>query len=647
MAELLDRTPKHFVFESNKGFLTITGRYKSVPVSIVSIIMGSVMMDFFIREVRQIITGEIIIIRFGSCGSIGTPTIGNILVPYGAFSVTRNYDYFIHGVDTNDAMPIVDSPYYISKVAYADEELNYLLQSELSAAFYPSLIYTCLSACSDSFYSSQGRIDPYFLDDNQELIPSIFEKYDDAHIVDMQSFMLFHLANTCRYTSYSKDHEKTRNNRHSIISSQQFKNGKEGTGVLYNSMMNNSQTSFLKYSTSRSNYSDSHTNMTNPNHPYKFASNSSSTHSLPQKSQKPTLYYQNKNSSVSNFVKPTSHIFAKNKTGIKTSTAMIVFCDRSTNNFISPDLVNYLEPICGEAIFNTLIKVEVDNEMNGDECVWHISNEKEKFSFARIRSSERNGKKKGRFSNLGNFGNLSSGKISNLADNSRKSTDVKYNEEIKISKENLYYEVKNDCRGPTCNNEKVDEKSRGKLVKAVNRMLSKKRKKKDLADDSTSDTAYVSETVNNVEKSYGLEIDNCTFSELSHGAEVVVDIHKKQTQKSIESSIEDSNHHTPPTKNDVSDRTFSNIATEFVQDLLQELFSADSRLQAIKFTLPKTLIPGSISIKKLANFFCQTNVSRNKSIIAKQTEITAWCLFSKRFEDKVMELRSNDNKLAD
>ncbi|CAG8729322.1 5854_t:CDS:2 [Dentiscutata erythropus] len=449
MAELLDRTPKPFVFESNKGFLTITGRYKNVPVSIVSIIMGSVMMDFFIREVRQIITGEIIIIRFGSCGSIGTPTIGNILVPYGAFSVTRNYDYFIHGVDTNDAMPIVDSPYYISKVAYADEELNYLVY------------------------------------DNQDLIPSIFEKYDDAHIVDMQSFMLFHLANTCRYTSYSKDHEKTRNNRHSVISSQQFKNGKEGTGVLYNSMMNNSQTSFLKYSTSRSNYSDSHANMTNPNHPYKFASNSSSTHSLPQKSIKPTLYYQNKNSSVSNFVKPTSHIFAKNKTGIKTSTAMIVFCDRSTNNFISPDLVNYLEPICGEAIFNTLIKVEVDNEMNGEECVWYASNEKEKFSFARIRSSERNGKKKGRFSNFGNFGNLSSGKIGNLADTSRKSTDVKYSEEIKISKENLYYEVKNECRGPTfynSNNEKVDEKSRGKLAKAVNRMLSKKRKKKDLAD---------------------------------------------------------------------------------------------------------------------------------------------------------------------
>ncbi|CAG8588950.1 10693_t:CDS:2 [Cetraspora pellucida] len=408
IAELLDRTPKPFIFESNKGFITITGRYKNVPISIVSIIMGCVIMDVFIREVRQIITGEIIIIRFGSCGSIGTPTIGNILVPYGAFSVTRNYDYFIHGIDTNDAMPIVDSPYYISKIAYADEELSYL--------------------------------------------------YDDAHIVDMQSFMLFHLANMCRYTYHSRDHEKPRNIRHSIINVQPFKNGKDGTNILYNTALNNSQSSFLKYSTSRSNYSDTHANVTKHNHPYKFASNSSSAHSLPLKSTKSTLYYQNKNSSVANFVKPTSHIFGNDEN----------------------DLM--IEPICGEAIFNTLIKVDVENEMNGDECVWNVSSEKERFGFGRIRNSEKNGKKNGRFSNLGNLSNLGGGRFNNLTNNSRKSVDIKYSD-IRCSKENLYYDVKNGCRSPSFyNNEKVDERSKGKIARAVTRMLSKKRKKKDLAD---------------------------------------------------------------------------------------------------------------------------------------------------------------------
>ncbi|PKB96774.1 hypothetical protein RhiirA5_434266, partial [Rhizophagus irregularis] len=68
--------------------------------------------------------------------------------------------------------------------------------------------------------------------------------------------------------------------------------------------------------------------------------------------------------------------------------------------------------------------------------------------------------------------------------------------------------------------------------------------------------------------------------------------------------------------------------------------------RTIKFSSPKTIVPGSISIKKLANSFCQANVARNKTILAKRSEITLWCLFSERFEDKVVELRSNDKKLT-
>ena len=80
---------------------------------------------------------------------------------------------------------------------------------------------------------------------------------------------------------------------------------------------------------------------------------------------------------------------------------------------------------------------------------------------------------------------------------------------------------------------------------------------------------------------------------------------------------------------------------------MEELLSSDDPLQTIKFSSPKTIVPGSISIKKLANSFCQANVARNKTILAKRSEITLWCLFSERFEDKVVELRSNDKKLMD
>ncbi|CAG8823967.1 19906_t:CDS:2, partial [Dentiscutata erythropus] len=107
---------------------------------------GYTMMDIFLREIRQVVDGELLIIRLGTCDSIGNPNIGDVIVPSGAFSVTRNYDYFIRGVDTVDCLPIVDNPYNISKVAYGDEELCRVLEIELTHALYPSPIYTCLNA---------------------------------------------------------------------------------------------------------------------------------------------------------------------------------------------------------------------------------------------------------------------------------------------------------------------------------------------------------------------------------------------------------------------------------------------------------------------------------------------------------------------
>ncbi len=80
--------------------------------------------------------------------------------------------------------------------------------------------------------------------------------------------------------------------------------------------------------------------------------------------------------------------------------------------------------------------------------------------------------------------------------------------------------------------------------------------------------------------------------------------------------------HILPTKNSGNVQAFSSIVTEFVQDLLEELLSSDDPLQTIKFSSPKTIVPGSISIKRLANSFCQANVARNKTILAKRSEIT-------------------------
>jgi uridine phosphorylase len=52
-----------FALHSERGFLTMTGTYKGVPVSIVSIGMGFPNMDFFVRECRELLEGEMIVIR--------------------------------------------------------------------------------------------------------------------------------------------------------------------------------------------------------------------------------------------------------------------------------------------------------------------------------------------------------------------------------------------------------------------------------------------------------------------------------------------------------------------------------------------------------------------------------------------------------
>ncbi len=64
LAAFLDDKPKPFILSSERGFLTITGRCRGVPISIVSIGMGFPNMDFFVREMRETISGDMIVIRW-------------------------------------------------------------------------------------------------------------------------------------------------------------------------------------------------------------------------------------------------------------------------------------------------------------------------------------------------------------------------------------------------------------------------------------------------------------------------------------------------------------------------------------------------------------------------------------------------------
>ncbi|KAI8978573.1 nucleoside phosphorylase domain-containing protein [Pilobolus umbonatus] len=209
IAQYLDTEEEcgHPIFEkmSHRGFLTITGRYKGVPVTISAIGMGSSSMDFFMRETRAITEGQLAIIRFGSCGSL-TPLAppGAILIPSGGYCIRRNIDYFS---DTPLYPEIADKPYLLSGVFHADNEMTDILVETMKEAMAPvegenssvgPVVSGGINADACSFYSSQARINNEFWDDNEQLMVYINTVYPETHSLEMEASMLFHLAHCAK-----------------------------------------------------------------------------------------------------------------------------------------------------------------------------------------------------------------------------------------------------------------------------------------------------------------------------------------------------------------------------------------------------------------------------------------------------------------
>ncbi|CAH7685328.1 nucleoside phosphorylase domain-containing protein [Phakopsora pachyrhizi] len=195
-----DKVPKLFEYVSQRGFTTLTGRYRGVPVSIVAIGMGYPMMDFFVRETRAVVDGDLVIIRLGSCGTIVPELpIGGIVVCSRALSILTNYDYFHLSSEEKDSSSSTRptslvKPYLISKPIHCDKALHDDLALELEKSKEIEVMSNTLHAAADSFYSSQGRIDPNFSDDNQDLLETLKTTYPEVVSLEMETSHLFHLA---------------------------------------------------------------------------------------------------------------------------------------------------------------------------------------------------------------------------------------------------------------------------------------------------------------------------------------------------------------------------------------------------------------------------------------------------------------------
>ncbi|KAG8966749.1 hypothetical protein FRC03_011390 [Tulasnella sp. 419] len=132
IAQFLDASPQPFTLESERGFLTITGAFDGTPISIVAIGMGIANMDFFVRETRECVYGDMAIVRIGSCGSlIETLPVGSYVVPRACVAITRNYDYdFTASAGVNAEAQI--EPYHISKPVTANQTLHDVLVSKMN-----------------------------------------------------------------------------------------------------------------------------------------------------------------------------------------------------------------------------------------------------------------------------------------------------------------------------------------------------------------------------------------------------------------------------------------------------------------------------------------------------------------------------------
>jgi uridine phosphorylase len=138
--------------------------------------------------------------RFGTCGGISDDApAGKIVVATGGSGyVTRNPDAFL-SYYTADAREAIASnhaitPYVMHVVAPSNSTLSTAVSTELISALGEECVKAGSNVTADSFYSSQGRIDDNFDDGNKDLIASILSSYPDAKTLEMETFMLLHLA---------------------------------------------------------------------------------------------------------------------------------------------------------------------------------------------------------------------------------------------------------------------------------------------------------------------------------------------------------------------------------------------------------------------------------------------------------------------
>jgi uridine phosphorylase len=188
LSKFFDKPAHTVVIHSEKTFKVFTGTFKGVPLSIVATGMGYAMIDFVVREIRHVVEGPLAMIRLGTCGVIHPDyDAGQILVATkGSTFIQTNHDQIIKGN--------MDKAYTITKPVKSDIPLSSQLVCNLRDTVGKDKVKQVMNCSADSFYCSEGRIDPNFIDLNDNLIKDLRDKYPEVVSLEMESFGLLSLA---------------------------------------------------------------------------------------------------------------------------------------------------------------------------------------------------------------------------------------------------------------------------------------------------------------------------------------------------------------------------------------------------------------------------------------------------------------------
>jgi uridine phosphorylase len=210
--------PSRRTTTSSRGFVTHTGAYKGVEVSVVATLMGFSNADFVVRECRAVAArGPMAVLRLGTCGGVAADALpGTVVLATASLCVRRNPDLAVAPLPPGGAPPppralpaggaegaptlaaTAHLPYDVSGVARAHGGLSQLYGARLREALAarPFPVREGLDASADFFYASQGRESADWDDRNGGLLPALAGA--GVACMQMETFHLYDLARASR-----------------------------------------------------------------------------------------------------------------------------------------------------------------------------------------------------------------------------------------------------------------------------------------------------------------------------------------------------------------------------------------------------------------------------------------------------------------